>query len=41
MRTTARRREVPEFAGAMVWVALASFAIGFGGFLLFGLTAAS
>lgn len=37
MRSTAHRREPPQFVAAMAWVALASFAAGFGGFLLFGM----
>ena len=39
MRSTAFRHDRPTapIIGSMVWLAVGSFAVGFGGYLLFGL----
>jgi hypothetical protein len=39
MRSTAFRHDHPTtpVIGSMVWLAVGSFAVGFGGYLLFGL----
>jgi len=36
MRTVARRQNPFSFLGSMVWVAVASFVVGFAGFMLLG-----
>jgi hypothetical protein len=38
MRTVVRRDDPASFLRSMVWVAVGSFAVGFAGYLLFGLT---
>ena len=37
MRVDARRESAPlPFMGSMTWIAVASFVVGFAGFLIFG-----
>lgn len=39
MRSMAFRDEPAAFLGSMAWVAVGSFVLGFGGYLVFGLNA--